>query len=115
MDEGPVAMEKRAAGAETSAAEEAKEAGSERANRPHVSIGGKRMPMPRSRLARIVSGVALVLLGIVGFLPVVGFWMIPLGLVVLSYDVPAVRRLRRRMEVWWHRRRRKDGRRPDAR
>ncbi|WP_341484295.1 PGPGW domain-containing protein [Chelativorans petroleitrophicus] len=115
MDEGPVAMEKRAAGAEMSAAEEAKEAGSERAKRPHVSIGGKRMPMPRSRLARIVSGVALVLLGIVGFLPVVGFWMIPLGLVVLSYDVPAVRRLRRRMEVWWHRRRRKDGRRPDAR
>lgn len=101
-------MEKRAAGAETSAAEEAKEAGSERVKRPHVSIGGKRMPMPRSRSARIVSGAVLVLLGTVGFLPVVGFWMIPLGLVILSYDVPTVRRLRRRIEVWWHRRRRKD-------
>jgi hypothetical protein len=44
-------------------------------------------------------GVLLVLAGFLGFLPILGFWMIPLGLIVLSVDVPAVRRLRRRTEV----------------
>jgi hypothetical protein len=52
-------------------------------------------------------GVVLVLGGLVGFLPILGFWMVPLGLIVLSYDFPSVRRLRRRMTVWlmrlWHR------------
>jgi hypothetical protein len=40
----------------------------------------------------------------VGFLPVLGFWMIPLGLLVLSVDLPIVRRWRRQLTVWWHRR-----------
>jgi len=39
-----------------------------------------------------------------GFLPVLGFWMIPLGLLVLSVDLPAVRRWRRQFTVWWNRR-----------
>jgi hypothetical protein len=30
--------------------------------------------------------------------------MLPLGLIVLSHDLPAVRRRRRRMTVWWTRR-----------
>jgi hypothetical protein len=30
--------------------------------------------------------------------------MVPLGLLVLSVDLPVVRRLRRRVEVWWGRR-----------
>ena len=72
----------------------------------HISFAGRRIRMPRSRGARIAIGVLLIVLGIFGFLPVLGFWMIPLGLFVLSYDVPTVRRLRRRLEVWWHRRRR---------
>ncbi len=57
--------------------------------------------MPRSRVGRIATGSALVVGGTLGFLPVLGFWMIPLGLVVLSHDLPAVRRRRRRMAVWW--------------
>lgn len=61
--------------------------------------------MPRSRGMRIASGSALILGGILGFLPVLGFWMVPSGLLVLSYDIPSVRRWRRRMAVWWHRRR----------
>jgi hypothetical protein len=40
----------------------------------------------------------------VGFLPVIGFWMIPLGLIVLSIDLPWARRGRRRIAVWFHRR-----------
>ena len=30
--------------------------------------------------------------------------MIPLGLLVLSIDLPIVRRWRRQLTVWWHRR-----------
>lgn len=55
-----------------------------------------RRTMPRSRLGRQVLGGALVVGGLLGFLPVLGFWMVPLGLVVLSVDSPRLRRLRRR-------------------
>jgi hypothetical protein len=39
---------------------------------------------------------------------VLGFWMIPLGLLVLSVDIPIVRRWRRQLAVWWHRDRKID-------
>ncbi|WP_202615410.1 hypothetical protein [Rhizobium deserti] len=65
------------------------------------------MPMPRSRAGRIGVGSALVLGGVFGFLPILGFWMVPLGFVVLSHDLPFVRRQRRRIGLWWARRRRK--------
>lgn len=61
--------------------------------------------MPRSRKARIVIGVLLVIGGCLGFLPILGFWMIPLGLLVLSYEFASVRRWRRRSEIWWAERR----------
>ncbi|SLN50238.1 hypothetical protein [Oceanibacterium hippocampi] len=64
-----------------------------------------RKRLPASRVARIAIGVLLVIGGLLGFLPVLGFWMIPLGAMVLSIDLPAVRRLRRRVEVWWGRER----------
>ncbi len=57
--------------------------------------------MPRSRVGRIATGSALVVGGTLGFLPVLGFWMIPLGLIVLSHDLPVVRAQRRRLAVWW--------------
>jgi hypothetical protein len=53
---------------------------------------------------RIAVGILLVIGGIFGFLPILGFWMIPLGLIILSVDLPLVRRLRRRIEVKWGRR-----------
>lgn len=59
--------------------------------------------MPRSRLARTIVGLLLLIGGILGFLPVLGFWMIPLGLIVLSVDFPAIRRFRRRLVVRWGR------------
>ncbi|TRL38471.1 MULTISPECIES: hypothetical protein [Rhizobium] len=61
--------------------------------------------MPQSRAGRIVLGAGLVGGGCLGFLPVLGFWMIPLGLIVLSQDLAFVRRRRRRLSVWWARRR----------
>lgn len=66
---------------------------------------GHRIGLPRSRGMRIGAGIALVAGGLLGFLPVLGFWMVPLGLAVLSVDIPWVRRQRRRLAVWWGRRR----------
>jgi len=60
-----------------------------------LKFGNRTISLPGSRLARICIGIVLVLCGIVGFLPILGFWMIPLGLIVLSIDLPWVRRLRR--------------------
>ncbi|WP_170975924.1 hypothetical protein [Rhizobium sp. FY34] len=61
--------------------------------------------MPRTRMGRIVIGSGLVGGGVLGFLPILGFWMVPLGLLVLSHDLAFVRRRRRRVSVWWARRR----------
>ena len=63
--------------------------------------------MPRTRTGRIALGTGLCLGGVVGFLPIVGFWMLPLGLMVLAQDIAAVRRFRRRCIVNWTRWRRK--------
>jgi len=74
-----------------------------------IRLLGREFTLPRSRSARIGIGVGLVFLGLLGFLPVLGFWMIPLGLIVLSYEFAWVRRHRRRVVVWWERRKKKDG------
>lgn len=71
------------------------------------SIAGRRFKLPRSRLARIGLGSALMLGGVFAFLPVLGVWMLPLGLLVLSQDIPLVRRWRRRAMIHLSRRRRK--------
>ena len=64
-----------------------------------IKIAGKTYKLPASRLARIVIGVVLIIGGVLGFLPILGFWMIPLGLMILSIDIPGVRRWRRKMTV----------------
>lgn len=45
------------------------------------------------RFVRIPIGVFFVLGGLLGFLPIVGFWMVPLGLALLASDIPAAGRL----------------------
>ncbi|MFC5384405.1 PGPGW domain-containing protein [Aquamicrobium segne] len=74
-----------------------------------INIAGRQFTLPRSRRARIAIGVSLTVLGCFGFLPVLGFWMIPLGLLILSYEFARVRRWRRRLAIWWERRKRKRG------
>ncbi|OHV89076.1 hypothetical protein [Mesorhizobium sp. ORS 3428] len=73
-----------------------------------ITVFGREFTMPRSRGTRIAIGMLLTIGGILGFLPILGFWMIPLGLLVLSYEFALVRRHRRRFVVWWERRRRPD-------
>ncbi len=45
---------------------------------------------PTSRLIRLPVAFFLILFGMFGFLPVVGFWMVPLGLLLIARDVPAL-------------------------
>src|ERR1051326_2340812 len=59
------------------------------------------VPIPSSKPVQIVLGVALCIGGLLGFLPILGFWMFPLGLLLLSIDLAPVRRFRRRVGGWW--------------
>jgi len=56
--------------------------------------------LPNTPWLRIPIGIVLVIGGILGFLPILGFWMIPLGLAVLAIDYPPARRLGRRLIVF---------------
>jgi hypothetical protein len=78
-----------------------------RDKRASIRFGKRKIPLPGSKKSRVVLGSGLLAGGIVGFLPVVGFWMVPLGLMVLSVDSKIVRRGRRRLEVKWGRWRQK--------
>ena len=46
---------------------------------------------------RLIAGLLLIVGGVFGFLPVLGFWMIPLGISIAALDVrPLWRLLRQR-------------------
>jgi hypothetical protein len=74
-----------------------------------IRIFDRHWHLPQSKPIRIGLGVLLIAGGLLGFLPVLGFWMIPLGLLVLSIDLAIVRRWRRQLTVWWHRRKGESG------
>lgn len=46
-----------------------------------------------SRLVRLPVGILMILAGFAWFLPVVGFWMLPIGVVLLAEELPITRRL----------------------
>lgn len=48
---------------------------------------------------RTVFGLVFVVAGVFGFLPVLGFWMVPAGLALVALDIPP---LRRRLQSWLH-------------
>ena len=62
-----------------------------------------RLPKP----VRIIAGVLFVLFGLVGFLPILGFWMVPLGLAILAIDIPIVKKLVHRLTTAFNKWRRK--------
>ena len=51
------------------------------------------------------AAVLLICGGFLGFLPVLGFWMLPMGMILLADDLPALRSLRSRILDWIERRR----------
>jgi purine-cytosine permease-like protein len=60
-----------------------------------VKFLGYSMWVPGHWILRGILGFLLILGGFFSFLPVLGVWMLPLGLIVLSIDFPMVRRFRR--------------------
>jgi hypothetical protein len=71
---------------------------------------------PSARLVRIPFGVVMVFGGVLSFLPILGIWMLPLGLMLLAIDFPPLQRPVAwaiiRGQRWWELRRRR--RRPAA-
>lgn len=69
---------------------------------------------PSSRLIRIPLAILLVLGGIFSFLPVLGIWMLPLGLMLIAQDIPFLQRPIARLLGWierkWLERQRARGR-----
>ncbi|MEO9191336.1 MAG: hypothetical protein ABI224_15265 [Acetobacteraceae bacterium] len=63
---------------------------------------------PSSKWLRIPLGGLLVVFGCFGFLPILGFWMVPMGALLLAEDFPVVRRPTIRaikaIQGWWERR-----------
>ena len=59
---------------------------------------------PSGRWLRIPVGLLLIIGGILSFLPILGVWMLPLGLVLLAEDSPALRTWRSRILDWIERR-----------
>jgi hypothetical protein len=73
---------------------------------PHcVQTTARWLRRPSSRLSRIPVGVLLVGGGFLGMLPLLGFWMLPLGLILLAEDVRPLRDARDRVLDWIERRR----------
>jgi hypothetical protein len=60
---------------------------------------------PEAKWVRLPLGVALIAGGTFGFLPVLGFWMLPIGALLLGEDIPPVRRFTLhvlgRLQHWW--------------
>ena len=59
---------------------------------------------PDSRLVRIPAGLLLIVGGIFSFLPALGIWMLPLGLMLIAYDVPVLRKPVAAFTIWGARR-----------
>lgn len=56
-----------------------------------------------NRWVRISLGFLLVIGGFLGALPVLGFWMLPLGLILLSVDFPWAKRASAYLRLQWRR------------
>lgn len=56
---------------------------------------------------RLLASVLLILGGLLWFLPVLGLWMLPLGLILLITEFPLLKRwlvhVAMRVERWWDR------------
>lgn len=71
---------------------------------------------PQARMVRLPLGILFVCAGFLWFLPALGLWCLPIGLVLIAQDVPFLRRPVGRMTLnlldrwtrlrqWWARRR----------
>mgnify|MGYP003365891490 CR=1 FL=1 len=56
--------------------------------------------VPGHRWVRIPAGLLLIIGGCLSFLPVLGLWMLPLGILLLAEDIPPLRRASHHMLQW---------------
>ena len=61
----------------------------------HIKFAGFNVRVPAHPILRALLGIGLVIGGIFSFLPILGIWMLPLGLIILSIDSALIRRFRR--------------------
>ncbi|QUS41564.1 hypothetical protein RPMA_23975 [Tardiphaga alba] len=47
---------------------------------------------PSSRLVRFPLAILLIIGGILSFLPILGLWMLPLGLILIAQDIPLLQK-----------------------
>jgi hypothetical protein len=66
--------------------------------RPAEFVGWLRKPT--SKYVRLPLGVVLIGGGVLSFLPVLGLWMLPLGLVLIAQDVPVLEKPTARSLNW---------------
>ena len=59
---------------------------------------------PSRRWIRLIAAILLMLGGVFSILPVLGLWMLPLGLALLAQDVPALKAPMERAAQWIERR-----------
>ncbi|HYI89457.1 MAG TPA: hypothetical protein VEY05_06100 [Beijerinckiaceae bacterium] len=60
----------------------------------------RRLRHPDARLIRIPIGLFCIVGGIFSFLPVLGIWMLPLGLLLIALDVPFLRKPVAYSTIW---------------
>src|SRR5262249_22278766 len=63
---------------------------------PRLRSGIQWLLLPSSTWIRIPAGALLICGGVLSFLPILGLWMLPLGLLLLAEDVPPLRSTRTR-------------------
>lgn len=64
----------------------------------------RRLRSPSARWVRLPVGLLLVVGGVFSILPILGLWMLPLGLLLLAQDLPFLHRPMGRALVWTERR-----------
>jgi hypothetical protein len=60
----------------------------------------RKLRHPDARWFRIPLGLLCVVGGVFSFLPVLGLWMLPLGLLLIAYDVPVLRKPVGHFTIW---------------
>lgn len=59
------------------------------------------MRKPELRWLRLIAGILFICCGFVGFLPILGFWMVPLGLIILAQDSKWLQRPTLKAITWF--------------
>lgn len=67
---------------------------------PRFASAALRWAIDSSPFVRWPIALLFIAGGLVGFLPILGFWMIPLGLIVIARDVPILQSPLARLFAW---------------